>query len=350
MRHSSPARPTSRRGRLSRRTLGIALAGGLAIVLAGGVATAFAAHRDSPRRDSSQALGTSGPHERRTGAKHPAHPSQTPTASATSTASPSTSSPATVSASASASPTTAVPSTQQSAKALYGSVVDAADGAPPKDQPPAQLPKRADGMVTAAGGTYQGPQAGFIGGQFVMMHRGDHVTLTGHGYVRVRYEIAWFNRPGDMVMPTWTGLEGELFHVASGGQRRMDDAKPGADAAYTWMGAPVAGSSGPAAGYVVLPAGAQQMWQNEFFYLDGTVTLNNNERGADYNITATPMSWADVEADIAMASPADPVAKGWVRYGLVRDTGGEDTPVPQYLTRAQPADPAQVAQRSSVLK
>jgi hypothetical protein len=34
----------------------------------------------------------------------------------------------------------------------------------------------------------------------------------------------------------------------------------------------------------------------------------------------------------------------------VRDTGGEDAPVPQYLTRAQPTDPAQVAQKSDVLK
>ncbi len=336
MRHTSPARST--------RTLGIALAGGLAIVMAGGVATAFAAHREGPRRDAPHALATPGAHERSPGSKHRPHsPKATPTVSASTSPSPiSSSSPAT-------SPTSTAPKPSP-AQALYGSVVDAVDAAPPKDRAPAALPKRADGTVTAAGGLYQGPQAGFIGGQFVMMHRGDHVTLTGHGYVRVRYEIAWFNRPGNMVMPTWTGLAGELFHVASGGQRRMDDVKPGADAAYTWMGAPVAGSSGPAAGYVVLPTGAQQMWQNEFFYLDGTVTLNNNERGADYNITATPMSWADVEADITMPIPADPVAKGWVRYGLVRDSGGEDAPVPQYLTRAQPADPAQVAQKSNVLK
>ena len=64
-------------------------------------------------------------------------------------------------------------------------------------------------------------------------------------------------------MPTWTGLKGKLFHVASGGGRRMDDPLAGSDGGTTGMG-------GPATGYTVLPAGTQQMWQNEYFYLDGT--------------------------------------------------------------------------------
>jgi len=76
--------------------------------------------------------------------------------------------------------------------------------------------------------------------------------------------------------------------------------------------------------------------------------LTNNERGADYNITATPVTWQDVTTDITTPPPADPGSKGWVRYGLVRDTGDDGTPVPQYLTRSTPADPAQVPQQSSV--
>jgi hypothetical protein len=120
---------------------------------------------------------------------------------------------------------------------------------------------------------------------------------------------------------------------------------PGQPKDYTWMGQPTVGSSGPASGYVVLPAGAQQMWQNEFLYLDGEVTLTNNERGADYNITATPVTWDQVTADITTPPPADPASKGWVRYGLVRDTGDDAAPVPQYLTRGTAAE---VLQHSAV--
>ena len=227
----------------------------------------------------------------------------------------------------------------------YGSVVDAVDRAPDPRTPPAPLPVRPAGEVTAAGGTWSPGQRGWIGGKYVMMRRGENVVLRGRGYVQVRYEIAWFNRPGGMVMPTWTGLSGKLFHVASGGLRRMDDAHPGQPKDYTWMGQPTVGSSGPASGYVVLPAGAQQMWQNEFLYLDGEVTLTNNERGADYNITATPVTWDQVTADITTPPPADPASKGWVRYGLVRDTGDDAAPVPQYLTRGTAAE---VLQHSAV--
>ncbi|HEX6357642.1 sigma-70 family RNA polymerase sigma factor [Actinophytocola sp.] len=269
-----------------------------------------------------------------------------------STTSTTTSSP-TPSSSVTTTPPTTVPTTTTTTPPTplgprYGSVVDTVDEAPHPLTPPAPLPVRPAGEVTATGGTYADPQKGWIGGKYVMMRRGEHVVLSGRGYIQVRYEIAWFNRPGGMVMPTWTGLRGKLFHVASGGLRRMDDTKPGNPPENTWMGQPTVGSSGPASGYVVLPDGAQQMWQNEFFYLDGEVTLTNNERGADYNITATPRTWDEVTADITTRPPADPATKGWVRYGLVRDTGDDGAPVPQYLTRTTPADPAQVPQVSAV--
>jgi hypothetical protein len=101
----------------------------------------------------------------------------------------------------------------------------------------------------------------------------------------------------------------------------------------------------PSTGYDSLPAGAQQMWQNEYYYLDGTVTLHQNENDADYNLIVIAKTWQDVTADLTTAP--DP-AKGIVRYGLVRDTGDDTAPVPQYVTRRNPADPAQVTQQSTV--
>ncbi|MFD8393688.1 hypothetical protein ACFV2N_31885 [Streptomyces sp. NPDC059680] len=161
------------------------------------------------------------------------------------------------------------------------------------------------------------------------------MTLRGKGYVLVRRQISPQYRAGGLVMPAWTGLKGRLFHVASGGGRRMDDPL-GTDPAATGMG-------NPAVGYDVLPAGTQQMWQNEYFYLDGSVTLTQNERGADYGLGVFPTTWAAAGRDVTTGP-----AQGARRYGLVRDTGRDDTPVPQYLTRATPPDTATVPQRSRV--
>ncbi|MDX3386210.1 sigma-70 family RNA polymerase sigma factor [Streptomyces niveiscabiei] len=210
--------------------------------------------------------------------------------------------------------------------AVYGSVVDAVDTAPDPDTPPGSLPRRPASGVTSSGGA-----------KAVMQHRGDHVDLTGQGYVLVRWQISPRSRPGALVMPSWTGLKGKLFHVASAGGRRMDDPLAGAPDGYA------TGMGGPAIGYAVLPAGTQQMWQNEYFYLDGSVTLTVNERGADYGIIVFPAAREEIEKDLRYGPP-----QGAIRYGMVRDTGSDDTPVPQYATRTTPVDPATVPQWSAL--
>jgi RNA polymerase sigma factor (sigma-70 family) len=208
---------------------------------------------------------------------------------------------------------------------LYGTVVDAVDTAPDPDTPPAALPSRPAAGVTSSGGAHA-----------TLTHRGDSVTLSGQGYVLVRWQIFPQYRSGSLVMPSWTGLKGRLFHVASGGGRRMDDPVSSTDRTATGMGS-------ARTGYDVLPSGTQQMWQNEYFYLDGSVTLTVNERGADYNLNVFPTTREAVEKDITTGP-----AQGAKRYGLVRDTGKDDAPVPQYVTREKPADPATVPQRSQV--
>ena len=247
----------------------------------------------------------------------PPRAATTPTPTATyRSPSPSTPPSSSPSPSPSASPT-------KKATAVYGSAVDAVDRAPDPDTPPAALPHRPGSGVTSTGGAHA-----------TMNHRGDAVTLSGRGYVLVRWQISPQYRAGSLVMPTWTGLKGKLFHVASGGGKRMDDPVGTTDNSATSMGS-------SATGYAVLPTGTQQMWQNEYFYVDGTVTLTVNERGADYGLNVFPTTWDAVEKDVTTGP-----AQGAIRYGLVRDTGRDDTPVPQYATRATPADPATVAQRS----
>lgn len=223
------------------------------------------------------------------------------------------------------------------AKSVYGTTVDQIDARPPVNRRPKALPERAQETAISGVGKYDP-----AGGKYQMKYRGDYVTLSGQGYFWVRWQLASNGRAGAVVMPTWTGLSGRLFHVASGGGRRMDDAIPGAtDQPHTWMGQ-------PSTGYDTLPDGTQQMWQNEYYYLDGTVTLHQNEGGgsaADYNLIVMPKTWDEISADIM--TPPDP-AKGVVRYGFVRDTGDDDAPVPQYLTRNDPKDPSTVPQLSEV--
>ncbi|MGW2637890.1 sigma-70 family RNA polymerase sigma factor [Streptomyces sp. NPDC001348] len=257
----------------------------------------------------------------------PAHTAPAPTA-ATGTAPrtpPGTTRPP--SAAPPASPTSPAPpaSSPSAKKEPYGTVVDAVDRAPDPATPPGALPHRPESGITSSGGAHA-----------TMNHRGDSVTLSGQGYVLVRWQISPQYRAGSLVIPSWTALKGKLFHVASGGGRRMDDPVSGTDASVTGMGS-------PATGYDALPSGTQQMWQNEYFYVDGSVTLTVNERGADYGLNVFPTTWDAVEKDVTTGP-----AQGVERYGLVRDTGRDDTPVPQYATRATPADPATVRQRSRV--
>jgi RNA polymerase sigma factor (sigma-70 family) len=216
----------------------------------------------------------------------------------------------------------------------YGMTVDEVEPSPPAGRRPVALPKRPQGTPVAGTGRFEDP----AGGKYVMKFNGDEVTLRGQGYFWVRWQIVFTaGGVGQVRMPTWTGLSGKLFHVASGGGRRMDDEIPGAtDQPHTGMGQ-------PSTGYDTLPAGAQQMWQNEYFYLDGTVTLHQNESAADYNLIVQPKTWQDISTDLT-TQPGN----GVVRYGRVRDTGDDAAPVPQYLTRAKPADPLDVPQRSAV--
>ena len=250
-------------------------------------------------------------------------PTAPPRASSTTPTASSTRRPPPPSAPPTPSPSPSV--TKKQKTELYGSVVDAVDKAPDPGKPPAALPHRLASGITSTGGAHA-----------VLNHRGDGVTLTGQGYVLVRWQISPQYRSGSLPPPSWTGLKGKLFHVASGGGRRMDDRVSTTDPTATGMGS-------KATGFDVLPPGTQQMWQNEYFYVDGRVTLTVNERGADYNLNVFPTTWDAVEKDIATGP-----AQGAIRYGLVRDTGKDDTPVPQYVTRATPSDPATVAQRSRV--
>lgn len=117
----------------------------------------------------------------------------------------------------------------------------------------------------------------------------------------------------------------------------MTDKHPGSNC--TWVGLSCDGE------VITLPKGVFQMWQNEFYWLDGTVTLHENEGAADYNLGITPVIWEEVHADINQKPSA---ADSIVRYSLSRHTGDFCGPVPQYVTNNATADRYRVRQRSQV--
>ncbi|MDQ7908587.1 sigma-70 family RNA polymerase sigma factor [Phytohabitans sp. ZYX-F-186] len=226
-------------------------------------------------------------------------------------------------------------------KPSYGSNVDSPDPVPPADRVPGELPRRPEGRaVVPVDGEFDRFGSG-RSGTVLLRERGHQVTVEGQGYFAVRWQVSFHRCGGEIAMPTWTGLTGKLFHAGSGGGRRLDDRVPGAAPGMTWMGVP---ERDPAR----VPAGAQQMWQVEFYYLDGTVTLHHNEvrrSTADYDLAVAPTTWRAVNADLTRAPRA---RWGVQRYGKVRDTGTDRAPVPQYLTRSSPADPRRVPQRSAL--
>ncbi|GIF01285.1 RNA polymerase sigma factor [Paractinoplanes rishiriensis] len=228
----------------------------------------------------------------------------------------------------SAAPSTAAPSVR------YGSVVDVADPAPPTNRRPDRLPARPEGTLTITASNDNDPRPDVVS----LIHRGESATYRGRGYLRVEFAVAFTERVGIVAMPAWTGLKGKLFHVASGGGRRLDDRIRGAAAGFTGMG-------DPTHGYAHLPDGAQQMWHFEYYYLDGEVTYTSNERGADYNLYVHIVDRVGIDGDLR-TPPAGP--QGPIRYGFVRDDATNACPVPQYVTRRVVADTATVPQQSDV--
>jgi RNA polymerase sigma factor (sigma-70 family) len=234
---------------------------------------------------------------------------------------------------------TAAPTTSTFTPAsVYGSVVDSAESAPSKLQKPGALPVRPVGTPLAVTGLYEAPKNNTV--IYQLNHRGDYLTVRGEGYFRIRWQIVYTaGRVGVIAMPSWTGLTGKLFHVASGGGRRMDDVLGSSGTNVS------TGMGSTATGFDSVPAGAQQMWQNEYYYLDGTVVLHQNQGWAEAGFIVQDMSWQQVSDDVHM-TPGNP---SWVlRYGVIRDTGTDTAPVPQYVTRAEPTDPATVSQKSVV--
>lgn len=169
----------------------------------------------------------------------------------------------------------------------------------------------AGATVTPIDGRWNEPFPGSLGGKYLLFRNSEYIVLRGQGYFLVRWEIEYWVGYGQVVMPTWSNRSGTFLHVASGGGHRMDDLSPdpNAEPRQTWMGR-------PSIGYTTLPPNTPMIWVNEWYYLDGTITLTCNEGAAKYNLGVTDHTWQTVYNDINHAPQA---GTSWIRYGLSYD-------------------------------
>ncbi|MGM3162641.1 fibronectin type III domain-containing protein [Dickeya undicola] len=155
---------------------------------------------------------------------------------------------------------------------------------------------------------YVEPIKGSKEGKYLLLHAGEHLTLTGQGYFLMHWELNYFNRGGTLLAenaPLVTTTQGVVKKVALTGRYAPDyplDGEPGRSAVWnagiqTSTGNPlVPFSVGPAAGNgEVMPS----LWLNEIFYLDGTATFTQREGDVDYDISITPLTLTDVNNRLA---------------------------------------------------
>jgi hypothetical protein len=123
------------------------------------------------------------------------------------------------------------------------------------------------------------------GDQWLLLRRGQYVTLTGQGYLNLRWQIEYRSKAGLITPPSFEAISDLFFHVGGGGGKNLGDPEPGTTG--TFMGNAEEGLS-------YMPEGVPTPWQNEFYYLDGEVTITQQESDGLYNITVLTQSYEDL--------------------------------------------------------
>lgn len=146
---------------------------------------------------------------------------------------------------------------------------------PLKHRPEGEPVTLTAGMVEDTGSTTGWP----------LIRRGQYVTLQGQGYLNLRWQIEYRSKAGLITPPLFEIGSGTFLHVGGGGGKNLGDPEPGTTG--TFMGNADDGLS-------TMPDGVPTPWQNEFYYLDGEVTITQAESDGLYNITVSAQTYDDV--------------------------------------------------------
>ncbi|WP_033576958.1 fibronectin type III domain-containing protein [Dickeya chrysanthemi] len=155
---------------------------------------------------------------------------------------------------------------------------------------------------------YVEPIKGAKEGKYLLLHAGEHLTLTGQGYFLMHWELNYFNRGGTLLAenaPLVTASQGIIKKVALTDRYAPDyrlDGTPGRSG--VWNAGTQTSTGNPLVPFTVgAPAGNGEvmpsLWLNEIFYLDGTATLTQREGTVDYDISITPLTLTDVNSRLA---------------------------------------------------
>ncbi|KAF9887308.1 hypothetical protein FE257_010303 [Aspergillus nanangensis] len=153
--------------------------------------------------------------------------------------------------------------------------------------------ERANPGVSYVEGPYVEFQPGYLTGTWLLFHNSDWIRLSGTGYVRLRWEVEYWKRAGitnDLVADvtgTWDMVAGAGFRFGDQPAPFCNDpsaacvnATGGTDYGYTWF------------------TNEANHWNNEYFWLDGEVTLQTAETLGLYNVAVQTSDYATILEDI----------------------------------------------------
>ncbi|KAL1875112.1 hypothetical protein Plec18167_005782 [Paecilomyces lecythidis] len=143
-----------------------------------------------------------------------------------------------------------------------------------------QFAERSNTGVSYVSGQYTEFQPGYLSGTWLLFHNTDNVTLSGTGYVRVRWEVEYWKRAG-VTDDLYVDYTGTWDLVAGGGGFQYADSP--APFCNDGSGTCLNATGGSDDGYTWFTNGANH-WHNEYYWLDGQVTIKTQEGTGEYNV------------------------------------------------------------------
>jgi hypothetical protein len=139
--------------------------------------------------------------------------------------------------------------------------------------------------VSLVKGDYTPYQSGYLAGKWELFSNGQYITLNGTGYLRCRWELEYWKGTGAITDISFTDKSGTFLSVAGGGGYAQSDQPPScydsSDSCKNYTGSTNYGYS--------WFTDMADPYHNEYYYLDGEITITNHESPGLYNVGVAPV-------------------------------------------------------------